>query len=186
MNKIDDYILTIKHSKSINPFLTYLTDWKLKKEFNANNGDNVFEFHSETMNTNVYVIERNYGLEVSMVNPDTKWAFEIQPYDQWPDCDTILFRIYDPEFSETGQYETEFLTNRIKNLIPGCTEISEGMFTNSNYTEYNFVEMMVYEDFINMTPDLGEKPEKPSQSDEGCGEDECCGGSCSSGFSFKN
>ena len=180
-----DFELAIKNSKSINPFLTYATDWKVQREFNTNNGELSREYHSAAMDETVYVIERNFGLEVSMVKPDTQWAFEIQPYDQWPDYETILFRVYDPEyFTETGHYETEFLANRIKNLIPGCTEVSEGMFINPNFTDHNFLEMMEYENFMNMTPDLGEKPERPEQPEEGCGEDDCCGGSCSSGLTL--
>ena len=180
-----DCKLAIKNSKEINPFLTYATDWEVQREFNAKNGDLTREYYSTSMDETVYVIERNFGLEVSMVKPDIQWAFEIQPYDKWPDYETILFRVYDQAYyNETGHYETEFLANRIKNLIPGCTEISEGMFTNSNFTDYNFLEMMEYENFINMTPDLGEKPERPEPTEEGCGADECCGGSCSSGFTL--
>jgi hypothetical protein len=181
----EDCKFAIKTSKTINPLLTYATDWQQLNEYNANNGDKVRVFISNSMDETVYVIERSYGLEVTTTKPDIQWSFEIQPYDQWEDWETILFRVYDQDYFNThGHYENEFLANQIKNLIPGSVEVSEGMFKNPNFTDHNFIEMMEYENFINMTPDLGEKPERPEPTEEGCGADECCGGSCSSGFSF--
>jgi hypothetical protein len=183
----EDCKLAIKTSKTINPLLTYATDWQQLNEYNANNGDNVRVFNSISMDKSVYVIERVYGLEVTTTKPDIQWSFEIQPYDQWEDWETILFRVYDQDYFNThGHYENEFLANQIKNLIPGSIEVSEGMFKNPNFTDHNFIEMMEYENFINMTPDLGEKPERPEPTEEGCGADECCGGSCSSMVSVED
>jgi hypothetical protein len=171
----------IKNSKSISPLLTYASDWKQARKYKANNGDNVRIFNSSIMNETVYVIERGYGLEVTLTKPDMQWSFEIQPYAQWDEYDTVKFRVYGNE-----QYESGFVANHVKGLPPGSTEVSEGMFNNSNFTEYNFIEMMESANFNNMTPDLGEKPEKPEPPEEGCGADECCGGSCSSGISLSS
>lgn len=169
----------IKNCKTINPLLCYLNDWEESRNFTTRLDELVFEMHSASMDETIYVIEHSYGIEISHTRPEISWAYEIQPYKQWPNYDTILFRVFDTD----GSYQNEYLDSHITNLPPGSIEISEGMFTNKNFTEHNFNSIMETNKFRNHTPDLGQRPER---SEEGCGADECCGGSCSSGFTLED
>lgn len=177
---ITDCLNAIKNSKDINPLLSYASDWVETNNFTNSLNEMTIEMQSESMNETIYVVEHSYGLEITNTKPDIEWGYEVQPYAQWPDYDTVLFRVFDT----AGNYQDEYIESRIDNLPPGSIEISGGMFTNKNFTEHNFHSIMDGANFKNHTPELGQRAERPEPIEEKCGEDECCGGSCGSGFSI--
>jgi hypothetical protein len=176
-----DCINAIKNSKSINPLLSYANDWDEISNFTTSLDETAVEMRSDSMDETIYVVEHSYGIEITHTRPDIEWAYEVQPYDQWPDYDTVLFKVFDT----AGNYQNEYIESHINTLPPGSIEISEGMFTNNNFTEHNFNWIMEDAKFKNHTPDLGQRSERPEPTEEGCGADECCGGSCSLGLSFE-
>lgn len=146
----------IKTCKTINPFLTYASDWKQVRRFKSTGGVWVREFTSEKMNDTLFIHEQSNGLVVDTITPDTSWAYRVAPKTEWKNdveiqFDVFDFNQYDPDIGVPESFEK--IGHVLKQLPPGSTEIAFGRFTNANYTLFNFHEMMARVDFINLTPD---------------------------------
>ncbi len=163
----DDCRVAIKNS-TINPFFSYTDDWKQLRRFKTKSGTWAREFKSESFGEIVYVFEQESELVVSNIKPDIEWAYEIQPYVEWNQEHEIKFKVFDTDSIITGQ-----LSNVVKQLPLGSIEIEDGVFTNENYTEYNFREIMMDLEIIDKTPELEPRPEKECKGEcELCEEEE--------------
>lgn len=153
---ISDCIAAIKQSKEINPFLSFMDDWKQVRRFKSK-GVWVRECYTASMEETVFVSEQPSGLVVSVVKPDIQWAFKVLPQNEWSSKDDVTFWVYDKDLmDELGSMPIDDVSHLIDKLPMGSISIADTAFVNPNYTEINFRDMMERLDFIDETPEYEE------------------------------